>query len=273
MVVRVSNKRSQRRSPGHARPSVFGAGLPERLRSTSLALLGLTAAAGLGLVAFALQQDWPVARDLPIPGVSSGSGSALGQATIAKAPTPKGAGAGRHPSSGASRLEPTDSGQAKPRDSLLAAAHRVVSPPPPAAIKNPVSPADKRPGGGAPPESQSTNPPPALAPPSAPSSTATDAPTPSPAPAVDGSSENDHDESSNESEAKGRAWGHSKGRGKHKAASPRADEEIPEPSPPGDEEEPDAADEAVVGEPDADQTQATAEQSHGRRHGRWRQDD
>jgi hypothetical protein len=52
-----------------AKPSFAGTGLLERMRSTTFALLGITAAMGLGLVAVASQQSWPLLPGAPIPGV------------------------------------------------------------------------------------------------------------------------------------------------------------------------------------------------------------
>ncbi len=52
-----------------AKPSFAGTGLLERLRSTAVALLGVTAAMALGLVALAVQQDWPLLPAAPIPGL------------------------------------------------------------------------------------------------------------------------------------------------------------------------------------------------------------
>jgi hypothetical protein len=67
MAVSVIHKRSQ---PGLRRlavPSLLGDGLPERLRSTSIALLGAVAAIGLGTVAFALQLGLPPVASGPLP--------------------------------------------------------------------------------------------------------------------------------------------------------------------------------------------------------------
>ena len=57
-----------------SRPSFAGTGLLERMRSTTFALLGLTAAMGLGLVLTLSQQSWPLLPSAPIPGFSSGEG-------------------------------------------------------------------------------------------------------------------------------------------------------------------------------------------------------
>jgi hypothetical protein len=67
MVVQVLHKPLQLRFPRLAMPSLLGSGLPERLRSTLIALFGLTAAAGLSMVAFVLQQGFPLVASGPIP--------------------------------------------------------------------------------------------------------------------------------------------------------------------------------------------------------------
>lgn len=48
-------------------PSFAGDGLPERMRSTTFALLGLTTAAGLALVAIFAQPGWPLLSPVPLP--------------------------------------------------------------------------------------------------------------------------------------------------------------------------------------------------------------
>jgi hypothetical protein len=48
-------------------PSFAGNGLPERMRSISFALLGLTAAAGLAMVALFAQPGFPVLSPAPLP--------------------------------------------------------------------------------------------------------------------------------------------------------------------------------------------------------------
>jgi hypothetical protein len=48
-------------------PSFAGTGLPERMRSISFALLGLTAAAGLALVAIFAQPNFPLLAPAPLP--------------------------------------------------------------------------------------------------------------------------------------------------------------------------------------------------------------
>jgi len=82
MDTTVPYKRGQRRLQTSGRPSLLGNGLLERARSTSLALLGLTAAVGLGMVALALNQSWPLVAGGPIPGVAD-QRQAVGDATVA----------------------------------------------------------------------------------------------------------------------------------------------------------------------------------------------
>jgi hypothetical protein len=81
MDVLVHSKRGQRPHSA-SRPSVLGNGLLERARSTSLALLGLTAAVGLTMVALALNQGWPLIAGGPIPHVPPLE-QGVGEASIA----------------------------------------------------------------------------------------------------------------------------------------------------------------------------------------------
>jgi hypothetical protein len=104
----------------HRLPSFAGSGLPERIRSTTFALLGLTAAAGLSLVAIFAQPDWPLLSPAPLPnspaqkvreavvvdhgtsGFGPAAGSSVGSNVPAKAAAPRrGAGSrGDHAASG-----------------------------------------------------------------------------------------------------------------------------------------------------------------------------
>ncbi|MGN6202738.1 MAG: hypothetical protein ACTHNY_10080, partial [Solirubrobacterales bacterium] len=56
-------------------PSFAGEGLTERMRSISFALLGLTAAAGLALVAIFAQPDFSLLSPAPLPDQPSASQS------------------------------------------------------------------------------------------------------------------------------------------------------------------------------------------------------
>ena len=61
------HKRLQLRPLPVPRPSVLGDGLPERLRSTLVALFGIAAAVGLTMVALVLQQGFPLVSSGPVP--------------------------------------------------------------------------------------------------------------------------------------------------------------------------------------------------------------
>lgn len=88
------------RRPG--RPSLLGDGLLERARSTTLALLGVTAAVGLAIVALVLQQSWPHIGGSPLPdppavavdkGVAVAGQTSGGEASAARTrPGPRGDG-------------------------------------------------------------------------------------------------------------------------------------------------------------------------------------
>ncbi len=68
------------------RRSLAGDGLPERMRSTTFALLGITAATGLGLVAVFSQQEWPLLPPGPLPVAPAGP-TTVGDAAIAAGPS------------------------------------------------------------------------------------------------------------------------------------------------------------------------------------------
>jgi hypothetical protein len=81
MDVSVLSKQGQRSLRSALRTSVLGDGLLVRTRSTMLALLGLTAAIGLAMVALALNQGWPLIAGAPIPGFES-EHQAVGNAAV-----------------------------------------------------------------------------------------------------------------------------------------------------------------------------------------------
>jgi hypothetical protein len=93
----VHCKRGQRRLRPIGGPSILGNGLLERVRSTSLALLGATAAVGLAIVAVALNQGWPLVAGSSVPPLPR-QARAVGAATVvARAPaagSPSGVGDG-----------------------------------------------------------------------------------------------------------------------------------------------------------------------------------
>jgi hypothetical protein len=87
MDAQVPYKRGQRRLRSAARASLLGDGLLVRARSTSLALLGITASVGLAMVALALNQSWPLIAGSSIPDVPPRH-QGIGKATIVAAPSP-----------------------------------------------------------------------------------------------------------------------------------------------------------------------------------------
>jgi hypothetical protein len=92
MDVPVLHKRGQRRLRSATRTTILGDGLLERVRSTSLALLGLTAAVGLAMVALALNQGWPLIAGAPIPGFGERHAAIDDAAVAAEANAPGGRG-------------------------------------------------------------------------------------------------------------------------------------------------------------------------------------
>jgi hypothetical protein len=66
-------------------PSFAGKGLPERMRATGFALLGLTAAAGLALVAVFAQLGFPLLEPAPLPNGPAAGESIAGAERVAPA--------------------------------------------------------------------------------------------------------------------------------------------------------------------------------------------
>lgn len=104
MDVSVLSKYGQRSLRSAAKASILGDGLLQRTRSTSLALLGFTAAIGLAMVALALNQGWPLIAGAPIPGVGGGH-EAVGDASVAARAT----GQDGHPAIGAGTVAKANS--------------------------------------------------------------------------------------------------------------------------------------------------------------------
>jgi hypothetical protein len=104
MDVSVHFKRGQRWLQSAKKPSVLGGGLLERARSTTLALLGMTTAIGLAMVALALNQSWPLIADSPIPGAPSRQ-EAIGKATVAAQAKVSAIGSGANNAAGAARSD------------------------------------------------------------------------------------------------------------------------------------------------------------------------
>ena len=85
MDVLVLSKHGQRSLRSAAKAGILGNGLLERVRSTTLALLGATAALGLTMIALALNQGWPLIAGAPIPGFGSEQQAVGKAAVVAKA--------------------------------------------------------------------------------------------------------------------------------------------------------------------------------------------
>lgn len=92
MDVSVLSKRGQRPGQTTVRPSLLGGGMLERARSTTFALLGVTAAVGLAMVALALNQSWPLVPGSAIPGPLGQA--KIGEATVAAGALPERSGGG-----------------------------------------------------------------------------------------------------------------------------------------------------------------------------------
>jgi hypothetical protein len=291
MDVSVPSKDGQRSRRSAARASVLGDGLLERTRSTSLALLGLTAAIGLAMVALALNQGWPLIAGAPIPGIG-GSHQAVGDAVVVATAGPRGAQptvlqAGSH--AGSARLPgaPTRSGG---KGAALAgarspgAAHLVVSSP------TPVSPVAQSPPSGTP-EPAPVAPPPAPEPASTSATTTEPAvaavPVSNPGPSSSGSGSQPAPESpvppeepvSDENAEQGHGHHYGRGTGRGHGHSRGGDDpgteepiESPEPAPaPTDETSPEAEAD-VPSESESGQSNTPlwghgGSHSHG--HGHW----
>jgi hypothetical protein len=204
MAEQMLFRRGQKLSRAVAWPSFAGRGLVERMRTTAFALLGLTTAMALGLVAFVSHQSWPYLPVGPVPSYQERQGhldsaialapaaAELGLAADVAAPGPASSGGSTAPASNGSRrsgsqgVEPqTDvpepapdqpGVEAAPAPSPATAPSLPAQPPAPAPAAAPVSTTPATPVGT--PTSSPTPKPPS--PPPSPS------PTPSPPRAVTG---------------------------------------------------------------------------------------
>ena len=220
------------------KPSLAGTGLLERMRSTAFALLGITAAMGLGLVALASQQGWPYLPALPIPAAPAEHGAVhdarvVTPSLIAAGPLELRIGTSDTGTSAqfAGFGGPKGPATAVPGSSHLSGSHQVG-----AQAVSPSSPGDGQPGGegtGEAPPSQPVSETPAPAP--APTPTATPVSVPAPAststpvpatvapstsgaaPPVSSSSDDDQGHSSDQGHSHGQGHsydqGHSYGQG------------------------------------------------------------
>lgn len=268
MDVSVLSKHRQRSLRSSVRGSLLGNGLLERTRSTTLALLGLTAAIGLAMVALALNQNWPLIAGAPIPGFGN-ERQAVGDATVAARARTQGVRPAISAATGRTSSGVSSGGPGQSHGGTVALAKSqapqstdlVVAHPTPAA-----------PAGGRPPEDAIPDPAPVVqqpAPTAAPAPAAAAAPvsngtssppspvtqtTPEPPiasqtpPATDEADEHGHDHHS----GKGSSHGHGHSRG-------GADPETPEPS-----ESPETAPAPTeASPPEADEPEESeSEQSH-----------
>lgn len=233
MADQMLSWRGQRLSRLVTRPSFAGRGLVERMRTTAFALLGVTTAMALGLVALISQQDWPYLPVGPIPSYQAEHGRlenaiALAPAAVGLGISSRGAPASRvHAAAGTGVVPPTE-----PR---LSGSHRVpyqtAAPDPvpqqPAGVPAPppgASPTGQPPSPTGQPPAQPPAPPPVAAP-AAPTPTT---PSPSPPPEAAGNP------------GKGHAYGREKAspaptpKPPHQAPMPMPTATVPapEPSPP-----------------------------------------
>ncbi|MGC1853351.1 MAG: hypothetical protein WA687_13015 [Solirubrobacterales bacterium] len=220
MDVPVLYKRGQQRLWSRVRTSLLGDGLLERARSTSLALLGLTAAVGLAIVALALNQSWPLIAGSGIPSISP-QHQGVGEATIAAG---LGTGSDRGEVAGSSaRRGPGNGGGSRQRaggptpvaaPDSAASAELVVSPSvpaPPQGDRRSGSPTDNGPS-NAPhkPQQAPATPaaPPADEPVSSPAATNVTVPTAPAATTSEAPLEADDDPPGNQGNGNGNAYGH-----------------------------------------------------------------
>jgi hypothetical protein len=129
MPAQVLSKRGKAllRRPGKI--SLAGDGLLERMRSTTFALLGITAALALGLVAIAAQQDWPDLPFSPLPGPAAKQGEVHG-ALVAAPPGDAGVGSAQPaaPALTAAAAAPTDGGGTDKSGSRLSESRQLEVP-------------------------------------------------------------------------------------------------------------------------------------------------
>jgi len=278
----VSDERPQSRESHSAKPSIFGDGLPERLRSTSFALLGITVAAGLVLVGLIFHQSWPVVPDLPIPGIPPEHEAAQERAVVAEAVDPEEVRVrARAVETGRSGALADPAGAVRPRSQLTAADRVAAQPAVPNPDPDPAPPVGEQPPGGAPAAPPPATPQPveAPSPPSQPSPAPIDSPPV--AASIDDADEegqDDHgdedgqghdDDRSDEGEkGEGRDGGQGRPKGARKPKPPppplESGEDAPVQPPAVPQEEPDE-DELNQDEPELDD-----QQDDGRGRGHWR---
>jgi hypothetical protein len=125
-------------------PSFAGRGLPERMRSTAFALLGMTAAAALFLVAIFAQLSFPLVEPTPLPDEPT---TQLGGAERVTPGTGSLLAAGRAPAP-ARRTAVDDPSPGGRRDGVAAAPQAIAAPDNSTAVQAPGAVAAPAPGSG-----------------------------------------------------------------------------------------------------------------------------
>lgn len=268
-VLQRSAKRLSRLASRH---SLAGNDLLDRARSTTFAMLGVTAAVALGLVALIAQQGWPLLPLGPIVGPSSGR-VAVGEARIVRAHRAPIAGAARRPGTrgavGGARHR--GAAAAEPARSNVSGAHQLAVAPPPSQTggSQPPAPGPTAKPPAAPGPSATPAAPPATAPtstpatpsaPAQPSVTATAASTSTPPEGQNASGNGDnpygrygsHDHSDEHSDSRSGGQSGTRGGGyRHRSPTPTA--------PPAQVEEP-------IAEPEGKAAPPSEESQHGHGH-------
>jgi len=129
---------SRRFSP--LRLSVAGRGLPERMRTTAFAFLGLTAAAALAVVAMLAQAGWPVLLPGPLPSAPAREVSVAEAVTLGHSSGP----AVRHRIAGTEQSGQTSAAPIQEGGPAAGGAGGST----PAAVESPAPVSGSEPGGG-----------------------------------------------------------------------------------------------------------------------------
>jgi hypothetical protein len=175
MADQMLPRRGQRLSRLVKRPSFAGRGLAERMRTTAFALLGVTTAMALGLVALVSHQSWPHLPVGPVPSYQAEHGRLDNAIALTPAAVGLGLPAGEPPARSAHAGD--GPGVTAPNQSRLSGSHRVTS------HSAAPDPAPGQPGGAGAPSPAPTSQPPAQSAPSAPVAIPVSAPPAAPTPA------------------------------------------------------------------------------------------
>jgi hypothetical protein len=232
MPAQVLSKRGKALLRQSGKISLAGDGLLERMRSTAFALLGITAALALGLVAIAAQQGWPDLPFSPLPGPAAKQGEVHG-ALVAAPPGDAGVGSAQ-PAARAvtgAAAAPTDGGGTDKSGSRLSGSRQLEVP---VAGEEPAADA---PSGqdAAPPPSQVALPPtapPAAAPEPSPEPAAPAASPPSKSEPVAVSATKDLDQDKDKARAYGKDKSSSGKGGKSEKPEKSSEAEVKAPAPP-----------------------------------------